>query len=362
MTERNEHQTFKADEIPCQEISDPAVLSKNPLVSAHMITYNHEPYIAQAIEGVMIQETDFPIELVIGEDCSTDRTREIVLDYQEKYPEIIRVITSKVNVGAHQNSLRTQKACRGKYIAFCEGDDYWTDPLKLQKQVELLETNPDYGLVHTEYDVLIDKTGGRILSKNKRQSIHIPQGDVFEKLLYANFIVTCTVCLRRNLFQKYVEYELIKQNFKQGDLYIWLEVAQHSKVAYINESTTTYRVVEESASHFKSPQKAYDFFLSYWSLNQYFLAKYYCSEHMQKLIWQRMNRIKLTYAFKLQNKLVATQAFAYLSSNGMVTLQDRFYYSATRNPITLKAVSILIKLSPTLRNIPLLTRIFGLNR
>ena len=97
MTEHNEHKNFKAGEIPCQKFSDPAVLSKNPLVSGKMITYNHEPYIAQAIEGVLIQETGFPIELVIGEDCLTDGTREIVFDYQRKYPDIIRVVTSEKN-------------------------------------------------------------------------------------------------------------------------------------------------------------------------------------------------------------------------------------------------------------------------
>ena len=154
MTDHNEHYSLKADEIPCQEISDPAVLSKNPLVSVKMITYNHEPYIAQAIDGVLMQETDFPIELIIGEDCSTDRTREIVLEYQKKHPDIIRVITSDKNVGMHKNAHRTEKACRGKYIAFCEGDDYWIDPLKLQHHVEFLKKNQDYGMVHTDASVL----------------------------------------------------------------------------------------------------------------------------------------------------------------------------------------------------------------
>jgi glycosyltransferase involved in cell wall biosynthesis len=350
MTEHNEHKIFKPDEIPYQEISNPAVLSKNPLVSVHMITYNHEPYIAQAIEGVLIQETDFPIELVIGEDCSTDRTHEIVLDYQRKHPEIIRVIISDKNVGMRKNGQRTQKACRGKYIAYCDGDDYWTDPYKIQKQADFLKANPDYGLVHTEYDVLIAKTGKRILNQHIRQSDHIPQGDVYEQLLYTNFISTCSVCFRKNLFEKYVDYELvIKQNVMQPDYFIWLEVAQHSKVAYINESTATYLVLEESAANSKDPEKRYDFFLSAWRMKQYFLAKYHCSEQMQKLIWQRMNRIKLSHAFRLQRKQIATQAFAYLSSNGMVKLQDRLYYYGARNPIIWKTVSALIKIKKNLR-------------
>ena len=125
------------------------------LVSVSMITYNHAPYIAQAIEGVLQQKVNFPIELVVGEDCSTDGTRQIVLEYQKKYPDIIRVITSDNNVGSHKNSLRTMKACRGKYIAFCEGDDYWHHPHKLRIQVDYLETHPECGLVFADCDVYV---------------------------------------------------------------------------------------------------------------------------------------------------------------------------------------------------------------
>ena len=97
-------------EIPCQEISDSNAIMKDPLVSVFMITYNHEPYIARAIEGVLQQETNFLIELVIGEDCSTDGTRDIVLDFQKKHPNVIRIVTSDKNVGIGKNTWRTERA------------------------------------------------------------------------------------------------------------------------------------------------------------------------------------------------------------------------------------------------------------
>ena len=135
-----------AGKCQCREFSDAAVLSKTPLLSVIMITYNHEAYIAQAIEGVLMQETDFLIELIIGEDCSADRTREIVMEYQKRRPDLVRVFTSDVNVGMQRNGQRCFDAGRGKYIAICEGDDYWTDPRKLQKQVDFLEANAEYAM------------------------------------------------------------------------------------------------------------------------------------------------------------------------------------------------------------------------
>lgn len=108
------------------------------------ITYNHEAYIAQALEGFLMQQTNFKVEIIIGEDCSTDRTRQIIEEYVLKYPGKINLITSEFNVGANQNCKRVFEAIRGKYIAICDGDDYWTDPLKLQKQVDFLEKNQNY--------------------------------------------------------------------------------------------------------------------------------------------------------------------------------------------------------------------------
>ncbi len=118
----------------------------SPLVSICCATFNHEKYLAKTLQSFLMQQVSFTIEVVIGEDCSTDRTPLIVQDYVERFPQFFRVMTSDANVGVSQNAFRIREAARGKYIALCEGDDYWTDPHKLQKQVEFLEKNPEFAV------------------------------------------------------------------------------------------------------------------------------------------------------------------------------------------------------------------------
>jgi glycosyltransferase involved in cell wall biosynthesis len=124
----------------------PDILEPNqatqPLVSVCIVTYNHEQYIAQTLDSVLMQKTDFPFEIVLGEDVSKDKTRAICEDYAERYPSIIRLLDTPKNLGAMDNSLRTFRESRGEYIALLEGDDYWIDDKKLQKQVNALEKDP----------------------------------------------------------------------------------------------------------------------------------------------------------------------------------------------------------------------------
>src|ERR1017187_2565779 len=117
--------------------------NNEPKVSVLMITYNHEKYIAQAIESVLMQKTDFPYELILGEDCSTDGTREIVREYSRKHPEIVRAPPRERTLGAKENVRQIVFASRGKYIALLEGDDYWTSQEKLQLQADLLDAHPE---------------------------------------------------------------------------------------------------------------------------------------------------------------------------------------------------------------------------
>jgi glycosyltransferase involved in cell wall biosynthesis len=129
--------------IPAYEVSDLDQIPPEPLVSVIVITYNHEAFMEQTIQGILEQQCDFPFELIIGEDKSPDRTLKVCLDYQKKYPHLVRIVTWHENVGANANFLRAWGRARGKYVAICEGDDYWIDPAKLAKQVALMERSPD---------------------------------------------------------------------------------------------------------------------------------------------------------------------------------------------------------------------------
>jgi len=117
-----------------------------PKVSVFMMAYNHAPYIAQALDSALAQQTTFTVEIVIGEDSSTDGTRNIVTDYVQRYPGRIRALLHETNLGASRNQVLVLEACTGEYIALLEGDDFWTDPYKLQKQVDFLDEHLDYAI------------------------------------------------------------------------------------------------------------------------------------------------------------------------------------------------------------------------
>jgi glycosyltransferase involved in cell wall biosynthesis len=125
------------------------------MVSICCLTYNHEKFIAQAIDNFLLQQTNFRFEIIIGDDCSTDNTSSIVKLFLSKYPGKIKVVSAANNKGIHQNLISCINTCKGRYIALCEGDDYWTDKLKLQKQVDFLENNPDY-VICCHYTRVVD--------------------------------------------------------------------------------------------------------------------------------------------------------------------------------------------------------------
>ena len=138
--------------------------SNTPLVSVCTITYNHEKFIAEALDSFLMQETDFPFELVVDDDCSPDGTADVVRQYMIKFPNIIKPNLREKNVGMMPNFIENMKRAKGKYIALCEGDDYWTDPLKLQKQVDFLEGNEGYVCAYHAVDHI--SFDGNLLTKS----------------------------------------------------------------------------------------------------------------------------------------------------------------------------------------------------
>lgn len=300
------------------------------VVSVLMITYNHECYIKQAIESVLNQKCNFRIELIIGEDCSEDNTKQICMEYISKYPEI-NLLTSEINLGAIPNFIRTLDACNGKYIAICEGDDYWTDSYKLQKQVDYLESNPDYGLVHGDVNHLYQETGELSNAYNKTNNIKIPQGEIFEDLMIpGHFIKTMTVCFRRELIEKHYlkDNEIMSKDWRMVDISIWLALSYHTKFYYFNEVFATYRLLPESMSRSKNIIKQHKFNLLVYDIRFYFADKFNCINQLKYTITIFYYRMLLRDSILLKDKKMSKKAINHLLRMKKFGIKDflRFVY------------------------------------
>lgn len=207
---------------------DSEILELNkPVVSVCMVSYNHGKFIAQAIESVLMQKSNFKIELVIGEDCSTDNTRAIIEKYQIQYPDKIQLITSSHNVGMQPNFIRTYKACRGKYVAILEGDDYWIDETKIQRQVNLLETRPEVVMCFADAEEVT--VSGQVL-----QAHFVPkqfQRDLNQDEILRNYCPpTLTVLFRNDVLDTLPDSFAVVEN---GDYFLFSMLTSHGIAAYL---------------------------------------------------------------------------------------------------------------------------------
>jgi glycosyltransferase involved in cell wall biosynthesis len=209
-------------------------------VSVLMITYNHEPYIAQAIESVLMQKTSFPYELVIGEDYSTDATRQIVLAYQRKHPDRIRALLQERNLGPTGNLDATLRACRGQYIAVLEGDDYWVSPDKLQLQADYLDERRDYSICFHKVEVVDERSGAEPPPGTRRFR---PEGvkptTSIDDLIRCDYLPTGSVMFRNGLIQGLPDW-VFKAPW--ADWPLFLTIAQHGLIGFIDRVFGAYRM------------------------------------------------------------------------------------------------------------------------
>ncbi len=231
----------------------------NVLVTIRCLAYNHEAYIHQCLEGFVMQKTNFRFEAIVHDDASTDSTAEIIREYANKYPDIIKPIFETENqYSKHDGSLRRimNSHTRGKYVAICEGDDYWIDPFKLQKQVDFLEKNIDYSLIYTGVYKVNSES-----NDIKRNFVKGVSGNItkyfFEK---GNPIITPSVCFKtKDLLAYNDEIEKINFELKMGDLPLWIYLSRCGKVKFLKDKTVAYRVLAESASHSLNKNKIISF-------------------------------------------------------------------------------------------------------
>lgn len=203
-----------------------------PKVSIVTITYNQEAYIAQALESFVMQKTNFSFEVIIADDCSNDKTVSIIKEYAEKYPDIIKPVLRKKNIGAIPNIMDAFKKTTGSYIALCEGDDYWTDNNKLQLQVDFLDKNSNYALCFHSVRVFFE-------NNEEKESIFPIESDTSKfttkELINGNFIQTNSVMYRRQ------DYKNLPTDVMPGDWYLHLYHAKFGKIGFINKTMSAYR-------------------------------------------------------------------------------------------------------------------------
>lgn len=228
------------------------------MVSIRCIAYNQEKYIRDALEGFVMQKTNFRFEVVVHDDASTDGTAAIIREYAEKYPDIIKPIYETENqYSKHDGSLRRimAEACTGKYIALCEGDDYWTEPLKLQKQVDFMESHPDYSMCF--HDALLHWEDGR---EEDHSFSNVKDRDYSGVEIFEKWIVpTASVLLRKDVYNSDIYIKAIKNPcFIYGDILIFLSCTKCGKVRGMSDCMSVYRKQENGVTYNVTTKKSID--------------------------------------------------------------------------------------------------------
>lgn len=212
-------------------------MNTKPLVSICCLAFNHEKFVEDALKGFLTQKTNFSFEVLIHDDASVDNTPNIISSYQQKYPDIIKPILQKENQYSKGRSGTLDfnfPRAQGKFIAICEADDIWTDPYKLQKQVDILKKHPEYTMVCGNVNIINEESEFVRKRFNFTSNLEIDQNYLLEN----NHISTCTVLFR----EESLDYKRIPDGVVQLDKFMWFSIMSEGKCLYLNEVLASYRI------------------------------------------------------------------------------------------------------------------------
>ena len=263
-----------------------------PLVSILCTVYNKEPWLVQTIESFLAQETDFPVEILLIDDASTDGSKSIIEDYQARYPEQIRAFYNVENLGIAKTWVAICQEARGFYIARCDGDDFWLDQHKLQKQVALLKDRPQSRWSNTDFDLYNEK--GQLISQAGFENGTIPLADSFEKMLATRgFTMASTWLVERDLMLE-VNAEL-DLTTSDDTFNLQMDLFQRTELAYLPEATVAFVINQGSDSRPKDFERIAQRFNRLTETQNHYLDKYPNSNYreMLSLLLERVNRFEL---------------------------------------------------------------------
>lgn len=276
---------------------------ENSVVSIHCLTYNHEKFIAEALDSFLMQQTTFPFEILIHDDASTDRTPEIIKEYARQYPELIKPIFQSENQYSKRKTFNTVNLinltrAQGKYIAVCEGDDYWTDPHKLQRQVELMERQPDCSLcVHAGY--LVSATEKKVVFKNRPSK----KDQVFtvEEVIEGGggLFLTNSMMFRKDEALQTPEF---LEKAPVGDYPYVIHFALLGKVYYLDTVMSTYRLGHSdswTAQHFHTTEHKKHHYAEIEKMLD--RLNVYTNNRYQETIMRTKNELQLSFLLAQRN-------------------------------------------------------------
>jgi glycosyltransferase involved in cell wall biosynthesis len=225
---------------------NPSFAAMQPLVSVHLLTYNHAKFFRQSVESVLAQKTTFDFEIIIGDDCSKDGTSQIADEYQARFPEKIKVVRGEKNGGPQPNSIRILENCRGKYMSALEGDDYWIDPLKLQKQADFMEANPEFAVCFTNCRVeyFDEKQPAYLLNQNLNKDVFTIDDLIADHEVW--FMGTASLFFR---FDAIFPTRPWFPKVKSGDIPMIMLAARFGKIKFLPDVTAAYRRHAAGASN-----------------------------------------------------------------------------------------------------------------
>lgn len=284
-----------------------------PFVFVRCLTYNHEKYIEDALKGFVMQKTDFPFLAVVIDDCSTDGTADIVRRYEAQYPDIIKGIYLPYNFrsrGEDKRPYYQEYVDKATYWAECEGDDYWTDPYKLQKQVDFMEANPEYGVCYTDYDYL-EEANGEYLDSMYEKHKNYRSKSYEEHLLSPGYLAPMTWLLRKDLWHNPIEG---CTDSSYAMMLMWLK---DNQVAYMPFVSATYRSHIGSASYPINVEALYRYSIGVFEVQKYFVNNYSCSSELKAKVYMHGYLDKLPIAIMANQEEFVEEARTFMQSQGL---------------------------------------------
>lgn len=311
-------------------------MDSNLKVTSFIISYNQADTILQTLDSVCSQIVNFDHEIIIGDDCSNDGTRAICEDFIKKNPDKnIRIFPEQPNMGMIANYKRLISAAKGQYIAGCAGDDYWCDDHKIQKEVDFLDSNPDHGMVHTNYKILRTNTGSI-----QDHVADYPSGLILDNLFQGNFIIPVTAVYKKELVDDFIAEGLLDRGFLMEDYPLWFYIAEREKIKHLKDITAVYRKNVESLSHSQNPEKMIAFRLSIIDIQIFFAERNHAFHTIKARVLKELKYL-LVDSFKHKYNPLVKVIYLKIKGISKPSAKDYLLFKSTGN-LGVRYISVLM--------------------